>query len=152
MKFGIGRSIAAIAMTLVCMASMLYTAWGVYARSGFLTSNRDAEPDDLAFIENLDKQMLEAFESGKVSPALDHSKLRILASGKTKVNATIARLYLIKMVERKLSSSQSEQSRLDQELEGLITIVIYPRPGQVEGFFMISFFLLIGLGAILFVE
>ncbi|TXH13995.1 MAG: hypothetical protein E6R03_10140 [Hyphomicrobiaceae bacterium] len=152
MKLSVGRAAAAILVGLVCIAGVLYTTWGIYNYSGFIRSNRDAEPDDFVFIENLEKQSLEALDADKASPALDHSKLRIVASGKTKVNATIARLYLIKTTERRLSTSQSEQLRLDQELENLLSLMVYPRVDEAGSFGLLTFVAFLLLAAVLWVE
>jgi len=153
MKFGVARTITASIITLICMAGLVWTIWGIHVKTPFINSYRNAGPSDLAFIEKLDVEVLEAFDQGKASPTLDHSALNMLASGKDKANPTIARLYLIKDTERRLAVSQSEQLRLDQELNNLIALMIHPRVAiEMEGLVLTTLMMFTILMVVLFAE
>lgn len=152
MKLGLVRGTIAILLCLVSMAGILYSTWSVYVNLRWTAhSDRDATVDDYVIIEDLEKQTLEALDKGKASPELNDPRLRALCAG-DKSSKAICRIYLVKTVERKLSTTQSEQLKLDQELDNLILLTIRPRGMELFGIIMMTCLAIIILMAVMFAD
>ena len=152
MKLGLVRGTIAVLLCLVSMAGILYSIWSMYANLRFSAHPpREATVDDYVIIEGLEKQTLEALDKDKASPELNDSRLRALGAG-DEINKAICRIYLVKTVERKLSTSQSEQLRLDQELDNLVLLAVRPRGVELFGIVMMTVLAIVILMAVMFAE